>query len=304
MKLLTYAIDGKEAVGVMSMDLQRVLPVKELGYPWETMQQLIEEATREDLKALGKSAQTAEGGIPYETVEKRAPIPEMRRDMICIGFNFRNHAFEIAKLRGEDVKSAEIASPIYFSKRIARATGEGAPIPYVPGYAENLDCGVEVAVVIGRDALNVSRKGTGDYIFGYTITNDMCDTRLNKAYTQPFLGKSIDGYMPVGPWIVTADEFPPDPVFSLRLYVNGKLRQEGTTDSLVFGIPYIVSELTQDMTLKAGTMIATGSPANFDAGDPEKLKLLPGDVIRCEIDGIGSLTNVIAVRRDREGADK
>lgn len=304
MKLLTYAIDGKEAVGVMSSDLRRILPVKKLGYRWETMQQLIEEATEKDLRKLGELARIEEGGIPYETVEKRAPIPEMRRDMICIGFNFRSHALEIAKLRGEDAKSAEIASPIYFSKRIARATGEADPIPYVPGYAEDLDCGVEVAVVIGRDALNVSQEGSGDYIFGYTITNDMCDTRLNKIYTQPFLGKSIDGYMPVGPWIVTADEFPPSPVFSLRLYVNGKLRQEGSTDNLVFGIPYIVSELSHNITLKAGTMIATGSPANIDAGDSEKLKLLPGDEIRCEIDGIGSLTNVVTVRREREDADE
>lgn len=300
MKLLTYALDGQEAVGLLSADMRRVLPLKELGYPWDTMQGLIEQITPAQLESLKALAESAEGGIPYEDVEKRPPIPEMRRDMICIGFNFRNHALEIAKLRGEDVKTAEISYPIYFSKRTARATGENDPIPYVPGYAENLDCGVEVAVVIGRDALNISQEQAGSCIFGYTIINDICDTRLNKAYTQPFLGKSIDGYMPVGPWIVTGDEFPPDHRFPMRLYVNEKLRQEGTTDDLVFSIPYIVSELTRNMTLKAGTMIATGSPANLDAGDPEKLKLLPGDVIRCEIDGIGSLTNVVTACRDRE----
>ena len=121
----------------------------------------------------------------------------------------------------------------------------------------------------------------------------MCDTRLNKVYTQPFLGKSMDGYMPVGPWIVTADEFPKDPEFHLRLWVNDNLRQEGTTASLVFSIPYIVSQLSRNMTLKAGTMISTGSPANRDAGNPEKLKIYPGDVIRCEIDGIGSISNPV-----------
>lgn len=102
-------------------------------------------------------------------VKLLAPIPYFRRDMICIGYNFRNHAQEIARLRGESDKSAEVANPIYFSKRTAYSTGPDAPIPFVPGYAENLDCGVEVAAVIGRDALNITPEAAGDYIFGYTI---------------------------------------------------------------------------------------------------------------------------------------
>lgn len=303
MKILTFAVDGVEQVGVMNRNLTRVIPTKDLGFAWNTVQELLETAQAEELENLKQLVAQAEeaAGIPYEDVEKRAPIPQMRRDMICIGYNFRNHAQEIAKLRGESAKSAEISYPIYFSKRTARATGEGEPIPYVAGYAENLDCGVEVCVVIGKDALNITEDQTKDYIFGYTIANDMCDTRLNKVYTQPFLGKSIDGYMPVGPWIVTADEFAENPEFHLKLSVNGKTRQEGTTAGLVFSIPYIVSELTTNMTLKAGTMISTGSPANFDAGDPEKLKLWPGDVITCEIDGIGSLSNPIVRIPDREG---
>ena len=304
MKLLTFAIDGIEQVGVMNRSLTRVIPLRDLGFEWKTMQELLETAREEELNLLRRRVQQIrpEDGIPYDTVEKRAPIPEMRRDMICIGYNFRNHAQEIAKLRGESAKSAEISYPIYFSKRTARATGDGEAIPYVRGYAENLDCGVEVAVVIGKDALNITPEQVPQYIFGYTIANDMCDTRLNKVYTQPFLGKSIDGYMPVGPWIVTADEFVNTSEFHLKLSVNGKCRQEGYTSSLVFDIPYIVSELTTNMTLKAGTMISTGSPANFDAGNPEKLKLLPGDVICCEIEGIGTLTNPIQEIQDREGA--
>lgn len=302
MKLLTFALDGIEQVGVMSRDLTRVIPIRDLGFNWDSMQELLDNAGKQDLEKMKLLAAQADdsAGIPYADVQKRAPIPEMRRDMICIGYNFKNHAQEIAKLRGESAKSAEISYPIYFSKRTARATGDGDAIPFVRGYAENLDCGVEVAVVIGKDALNITPEQTGAYIFGYTIANDMCDTRLNKVYTQPFLGKSIDGYMPVGPWIVTTDEFPANPEFHLKLSVNGKCRQEGTTASLVFNIPYIVSELTTNMTLKPGTMISTGSPANIDAGNPDKLKLWPGDVIRCEIDGIGSLTNIVQEIADRE----
>ena len=303
MKILTFAQGETERVGVLSRDGSRILPLDGLGFPWRTVRELLEKASQEELAELGRrAAAEAEAGIPYDQAEKRPPIPEPR-DMICIGYNFRNHAQEIAQLRGESVQSAQVSYPIYFSKRTAQATGDGDAIPYVPGYAENLDCGVEVAAVIGRNALNVPPEETGAYIFGYTIANDVCDTRLNKIYTQPFLGKIIDGYMPVGPWIVTADEFPPNPTFRLRLSVNGKLRQEGTTEDLVFSIPYIVSELSRNMTLKAGTLISTGSPANLDAGCPEKLRLWPGDVIVCEIEGLGTLTNVVRERRDRRTAE-
>lgn len=298
MKILTFAQGDAERAGVLSPDGTRILPLDGLGFPWRTVRELLENASPADLEELRRRAAAENAGIPFDQAEKRAPVPEPR-DMICIGYNFQNHAQEIARLRGESAQSAQVSYPIYFSKRTARATGDGDAVPYVPGYAENLDCGVEVAAVIGRDALNVPPEEAGAYIFGYTIANDICDTRLNKVYTQPFLGKSIDGYMPVGPWIVTADEFPPDPVFHLRLSVNGKLRQEGSTEDLVFSIPYIVSELSRNMTLKAGTMISTGSPANLDAGCPEKLRLVPGDVITCEIEGIGTLTNVVREREDR-----
>ena len=172
-------------------------------------------------------------------------------------------------------------------------TGDGDDIPWIPGYATDLDVGVEVCPIIGWDAKNVSRDQVPDVLLGYTVCNDVCDTTLNKIYTQPFLGKSVDGYFPVGPWIVTVDEFEREPLFSLELSVNGKTRQEGSTEDLVFDIPYIVSECSQDMTLKAGTMIATGSPANKDAGHPDLLRLYPGDVIQCRISGIGTLTNTV-----------
>lgn len=295
MKLLTYHASGRDSVGVLSADGKNIHPISQFGIAADSMQELIETASRDGLSTLQEKLRSSGSleSIPYHCVEKRSPIPTLRRDMICIGFNFRKHAEEIAKLRGESADTANVSYPIYFSKRVLHATGDGDSVPYIPGYAENLDCGVEVCVVIGRDALNITPEETGGYIFGYTIANDMCDTRLNKVYTQPFLGKSLDGYMPVGPWIVTADEFPRDPIFDMKLTINGKPRQEGSTADLVFSIPYIISELSQNMTLKAGTMISTGSPVNIGAGDPEKLLIRPGDVMRCEIGGLGVLTNTV-----------
>lgn len=301
MKLLTYRYQGIEAVGIL-LDADRILPVKSLGYDFPDMQTLIENTGRQALKEMSRRAGDWKGEtIPRSRTEPCPPIPMLKRDMICIGYNFKNHAEEIAKLRGESIESAKVSYPIYFSKRILYATGDRGAVPYFPTYAHNLDCGVEVCAVIGREAKNILPEETDDYIFGYTIANDMTDTRLNKAYTQPFLGKSVDGYMPVGPWIVTADEFPPHPTFEMELTVNGKLRQSGNTRDLVFSIPYIVSELSTDMTLKPGTMIETGSPANLDAGNPEKLLLRPGDEMVCRIGGIGTLTNPIVECREKEG---
>lgn len=295
MKLLTYSYKGKQAVGVMSQDLKSVYPIKSLGFDFDSMQDFIEGTDAAARNSLSEKAKLGTpDAIAYCDVKKMAPIPRMRRDTICIGFNFKTHAQEIAKLRGEAAATAEVSYPIYFVKRTYGATGDGDAIPYRAGYAENLDCGVEVCVVMGRDALNITEDEVDDYILGYAVADDIGDTRINKVYTQPFLGKSLDGFMPVGPWIATVDEFGKNPVFELTLTQNGVVRQHGTTDSLTFSIPYIVSELSKNMTLKAGTMIETGSPANLNAGDPEKLKILPGDLLSCTISGIGTLSNPIA----------
>lgn len=299
MKLVSYKYEDLEQVGIMKEDLQNICPVKAIGFNFDSMQELIENSDQEMLMKMSYKAQGCERTIPYEKTRRLSPIPVMRRDMICIGFNFKSHAEEIAKSRGESTASASVSYPIYFSKRVYNATGDGEPVPFIKDYAQDLDCGVEVAVVIGKDAINVPITKVEEYVFGYTIANDICDTRINKIYTQPFLGKSLDGYMPVGPWIVTKDEFAKNPIFDLKLEVNGSTRQEGTTESLVFSIPYIISELSRNMTLKSGTMISTGSPANIHAGDPEKLKLLPGDIMCCHIAGIGELTNPVVEKSIR-----
>lgn len=301
MKILYYEIDDLHQAGVLSVDGDTVYSFKQLGLPWNNIQELCNDKDINKLKKIkSRVEEVSINGVSLSNIKILSPIPEVRRGIICIGFNFKNHAQEVAVLRGESKDTANIAHPIYFSKRNATTTGPGDDVPYVKGYAENLDVGVEVCVIIGQDALNVPREKVKDYILGYTIANDICDTRINKVYTQPFLGKSIDGYIPIGPWIVTTDEFEENPLFDLKLTVNKEVRQEGNTRDLVFDIPYIVSELSTNMTLKAGTIIATGSPANIDAGNPKKLMLLPGDVITCEISQIGTLTNIVKEKNDAE----
>lgn len=301
MKILYYEINSLHQAGVLSIDGESVYSFKQLGLPWNTIQELCDDKDTNKLKKIkNRLKEISKEGTSLRDVKILSPIPEVRRGIICIGFNFQKHAQEVAVLRGESKDSANVSYPIYFSKRNATTTGPGDAIPYVKGYAENLDVGIEVGVIVGQDALNVPKEKVKEYILGYTIANDVCDTRINKVYTQPFLGKSIDGYIPIGPWIVTTDEFEENPLFDLKLTVNGEIRQKGNTRDLVFDIPYIVSELSTNMTLKAGTIIATGSPANIDAGNLEKLLLLPGDIITCEISQIGTLTNVVKEKNDAE----
>lgn len=302
MKLASFLQDSRERVGVVIAERAGIVPLGDIGFPFPSMQRLIEQAAPSLLSDIAARAAVPDTPmLSFDAVTLLSPLPVPRRDNICIGFNFQSHAQEITKQRGESAAQATINHPIYFTKRVFRATGDGGVIPYLPGLADALDCGVEVAVVIGRDMLNVSQRDVMDYVFGYMVCNDVCDTRLNKVYTQPFLGKSVDGYMPFGPFLTTADEFSPDEVFHLRLSVNGQVIQDSTTDHLVFPIRYILSELSQDMTLKAGTIISTGSPANSESWQ-QSGGYKPGDVVVCEVDGLGTLTNTVTQISRKEGA--
>ena len=158
---------------------------------------------------------------------------------------------------------------------------------------DSLDYEVELAVILGRDAKNVRAEEAMDYVFGYTVFNDVSARNLQTGHKQWYFGKGLDGFAPMGPCIVTRDEIAWPPALPIRCWVNGEKRQEAVTDQLIFSIPHILQELTQGMTLQAGTIIATGTPAGVGMGaDPPRF-LKAGDVVRCEIEGIGVLENTI-----------
>ncbi len=182
---------------------------------------------------------------------------------------------------------------MYFSKRVGEAVPHGGVIPSHSGLVDSLDYEVELGVIIGKDAKNVSPDDAFDYVFGYTIVNDVSARNLQTRHKQWYFGKSLDGFFPMGPWIVTADEFEKPPVLGIRSRVNGELRQDSSTGLLIFGISHVVSELSQGMTLKAGTIIAMGTPAGVGMGFVPPKFLKPGDTVECEIDGIGVLSNMV-----------
>ena len=283
MKLVTFLQDGREFVGVLTADETAVRPL-----PFAGMNTLIE-APREQLLSAAKAA---DASLPLSAVILLSPIPRPRQDVICLGINYKAHAEEAERYSSEAFKK-ERPIPIYFSKRVSEAVGPEGFIESHPGLVERLDYESELAVIIGKTARNVKAADAADYIFGYTVLNDVSARLLQTTHKQWYFGKSLDGFTPIGPCITTADEIAFPPALPISSRVNGELRQNSTTDLLITGIADIIGELSSGMTLLPGTIIATGTPAGVGMGfDPPKF-LKPGDVVECTIEGIGTLCNTV-----------
>jgi 2-keto-4-pentenoate hydratase/2-oxohepta-3-ene-1,7-dioic acid hydratase in catechol pathway len=277
MKLITFLENGVERVGVLSGDEQTVTPL-----PVADMNALIES---------GEISVPVEEEIPLSEVTLLAPIPRPRQDVICLGINYKAHAQEAERYSEAFLKEKPI--PIYFSKRVSEAVAPEGFIESHPGLVERLDYEAELALIIGKRAKDVPAEKAGEYIFGYTVLNDVSARVLQTSHKQWYFGKSLDGFTPIGPCIVTADEIPFPPKLKITATVNGELRQDSTTDLLITGIPEIIAELSSGMTLLPGTIIATGTPSGVGMGfDPPKF-LKSGDVVECAVEGIGTLRNIV-----------
>ena len=290
MKLVTYEINGEVKAGVIGNDLEKIVPVSALGYNATEMTEFIREIGGK-LPAEKIAAIDAVQGDLVAQCRLLSPIPQPAQDILCLGVNYKDHQDETIKAGVAYDKSK--ASTIYFGKRLNRAVG---PNEYIDGHfniVDSLDYEVELAVVIGKDAKDVALEEVEDYILGYTIVNDVSARNLQKKHQQWYFGKSLDDFTPIGPWIVTADEFEGIPQVGIRCFVNGELRQNSNTKLLINPIDFVIHELSQGMTLKAGTIIATGTPSGVAMGMDPQPWLQSGDVIRCEIDGIGVLENTV-----------
>ena len=286
MKLVTYRLSGAEHVGALTADGRGVLPL-----PAADMNTLIETMTLADLRSAAAAAERG-GAVPLSDVELLAPIPRPRQDVVCLGMNYRDHAEESARYSA-DAFTKNSTAAVYFSKRVSEAGKPDGVIPRHAGLTDRLDYEVELAVVLGKAARDVKAADAADYMFGYTILNDVSARDLQTGHKQWYFGKSLDGFTPMGPVLVTADEIVYPPALEITSRVNGELRQKSNTALLITSIGQILEELTGGMTLLPGTIIATGTPAGVGMGmDPPQF-LKPGDTVRCEIDGIGSLTNTV-----------
>ena len=283
MKLITFSHRGQIRPGVLTAGDSAVLPL-----PYPSMQALIETPWEQVCAA----AEAGGISLPLSDVTLLAPIPQPRQDVICLGMNYRDHAEESARYSGDSFRH-DSAIPVYFSKRVGEAVAPEGWIESHPDLVQRLDYEVELAVIIGRAAKNVSPERAADYIFGYTILNDVSARLLQTSHKQWYFGKSLDGFTPMGPCITTADEIAFPPALDISCQVNGELRQHSNTRLLITGIAEIIAELSSGITLLPGTIIATGTPAGVGMGfDPPKF-LKSGDVVSCTIEKIGTLRNPV-----------
>ena len=297
MRLVTYEIEHKSGLGVISRDGSWVYPLASLDMDYKTMQELIENISESEKQLLeyvsGQDPYKVRGAAPIGEVSLLAPIPHPRQDVICLGINYMAHAEESARFKKEAFDGVR-KEAVYFSKRVNRTVGPDGEISSHSDIVDSLDYEAELGVIIGKEAYRVPKEQVRDHIFGYTIINDVSARNVQNAHKQWYFGKSLDGFTPMGPCILTADSVEYPPKFPIRSLVNGEVRQESNTERMIFDIDHIVSELSMGMTLKAGTIISTGTPSGVGMGFTPPKFLKAGDVVECVIEGIGSIKNTVS----------
>jgi 2-keto-4-pentenoate hydratase/2-oxohepta-3-ene-1,7-dioic acid hydratase in catechol pathway len=220
------------------------------------------------------------------------PIAHPPKNILCVGRNYADHVREISASIGAGPEMPTL--PAVFTKPHTTLTGHRSTVTVDPAWSTNIDYEGELAVVIGRTCRNVPASEALDCVFGYSILNDLTARDRQRMHTQWFLGKSHDGFAPMGPFIVTADEIPDPQQLRLQTRVNGELRQDASTSDMIFPVASIIETLTQVMTLEPGDIIATGTPSGVGQGfDPPRF-LNDGDRVSIRIDAVGTLDVEIA----------
>jgi len=246
------------------------------------------QAALETLASFIDNAIRQGGAAPWLLAEADLQLGPSLPDpgkILCIGLNYRKHAAE----SGAEVPK----TPVLFSKFNNSIAAPGEAIP-LPAKAEKYDYEIELAVVIGRQARYVSQAEALDHVFGYCTANDLSARDLQFLSSQWLLGKTPDKFMPIGPYLVTADEVGDPQKLSLQTWVNGDLRQNSNTADMIFPVAELISFLSQYLTLEPGDVILTGTPEGVILGMAEKVWLKPGDEVTVEVEKLGKLTNVMS----------
>lgn len=284
MKFATFEHQGKQLVGRVSADGVRISPLQA-----NSMLDLIERY--EHLTAQIAFEDSAP--LLLDEVRLLAPIPHPRKNIFCVGKNYREHAYEFSKSGYEAgaIKGNEIDDyPAVFTKPATSVVGHNHAVFTHPQVTNAVDYEGEVAVVIGRRGRDIKRADADSYIWGYTIINDVTARDRQKNHRQWFLGKSLDTFCPMGPFVVTSDELRHDEL-SIRTWVNEELRQDAHTRDLIFDIPTLIEAISAGCTLEPGDIISTGTPAGVGIGLTPPKFLQSGDIVEIEVPGIGRLKN-------------
>lgn len=290
MRIVTYQFQGQRYVGTVSTDGSQVTPLNFTKEQAAKGAQAVIDALVEGDKLLP----TAGPAIAIGEVRLEAPLPTPRRNLWCVGRNYHAHAQELETSVFKDNDQNPASWPIVFTKVPECVVGpyDDVKLPGQP-ISEQIDYEAELAVVIGKGGKNISRSAAMEHVFGYTVVNDVTARDVQMRHQQWDMGKSFDTFCPMGPWLVTADEFD-GTITRVRCWVNGELRQDGPTENLIFDIPTLIETISRGITLYPGDIIATGTPAGVGLGMKPPQFLKKGDVVRIEVDGLGVIENKFA----------
>ncbi|MDA0332992.1 MAG: fumarylacetoacetate hydrolase family protein [Proteobacteria bacterium] len=287
MKLITFRHNGTVKAGVLTNN-DRIIVKDDGPDAAYAVRRLIEGET-----GVG-GWQGGEASLDLSDVELLAPIPDPRRNIFCVGKNYYAHAKEFNDSGFDSSTKEEVPSvPVIFTKATTSVIGPNASILSAMDPTDSVDYECELCFVISKKAHKVTKADCFDYIFGYTILNDVTARYLQQRHNQWFLGKSLDSFAPMGPSIVTIDEIGDITTSTISTTVNGELRQQAKIADLIFDIPTLMETLTATMTLLPGDIIATGTPVGVGLGFKPPKFLKAGDLVSVAVDSIGTLTNPV-----------
>ena len=300
MYFVTYEMKGIQQIGLLAKAKNGIIPLQSAEKEFfhqstlpGTMMEFLEqgEAALTIAKKIADRETNSTPLIDFKKVRLLAPIPKPRKNIFCIGKNYREHALEFEKTKDPNIAVPKF--PVIFSKPPTAVIGPDAVIKSHSEVTQALDYEVELAVVIGRRGSYIAQADAMDYVFGYTIINDVTARDLQQRHAQWLKGKGLDTFAPMGPYLVHKSEIPDPENLSISLKVNGEIRQNANTGDLVFKIPELIATISAGITLEPGDVIATGTPAGVGAGFEPPRFLKPGDKLELAIAGLGVLCNTV-----------
>ncbi len=295
MRLVTFSDDKGARLGVHDVESNTIVDLAASTRLPKEMTAFVA-LGKNGLSRARKAVKSGEGRIPFDSVKLLAPFPRPAKNILCVGKNYHDHAKEFHN-SGFDASAGANAIPdvpIMFTKWPNSVIGPGEAIPSANDYTNSVDYEGELTVVMGEGGRNISQKNAYKHVYGYTIVNDVTARTLQNRHKQWFLGKSPDGFCPMGPCIVTADEIKDVTQLRLITKVNGELRQDAYVSQLIFDIPRLIEDVSKVMTLEPGDLIATGTCAGVGIGFNPPKYLKPGDRVAVTIEPIGTLENPVS----------
>ena len=294
MRLISFTADGRPSFGVLTGDGSEFIDLGKAGFGGN----LESFVATGDIGLRNVYTIIETNAIPARKLAEvtvTAPFPRPTCTLMCVGKNYREHAAEFHGSGFDSTAGAHAVpdAPIVFVKHPSSVIADGEPIVAGNDPTNTVDYEGELTVVIGKPAFRVAAKDAFAHIYGYTIANDVTSRELQSKHKQWFIGKSVDTFCPMGPYLVTADDIPDVRALRLQTFVNDELRQNASVADLIFDIPTLIETLSATTTLRSGDLILTGTPAGVGIGFKPPVYLKPGDRVRITIDGLGELSNPV-----------